>query len=125
MAAFAYPAVRRSLHRFVQHGVTIPDPFEWLEDPNSEETAKFVAEQNDCFRQFMSGYAHSEDVFNTISKMQDYARHGPPTFHGQHYYYYYNTGLQNQSVLYRTTSLAPGIAFGWHFRVRRHGMEQE
>eukprot|EP01006_Ploeotia_vitrea_P000840 TRINITY_DN103750_c0_g1_i1.p1 TRINITY_DN103750_c0_g1~~TRINITY_DN103750_c0_g1_i1.p1 ORF type:complete len:731 (+),score=77.21 TRINITY_DN103750_c0_g1_i1:260-2194(+) len=37
--------------------------------------------------------------------MYNYEKMGAPAKHGSHYYYYYNSGLQNQSVLYRKATL--------------------
>ncbi len=43
-----YPDVRRDEDEvFELHGKTIKEPYIWLEDPDSEETKKFVKDQND------------------------------------------------------------------------------
>ena len=34
--------------------------------------------------------------FHSITEVWDYAKYGCPKKHGDHYYYYHNSGLQNQ-----------------------------
>lgn len=53
-APFKYPAVRRD-ESVVEtlHGVAVADPYRWLEDQTSEETAAFVTEQNKLFEAYM------------------------------------------------------------------------
>ena len=45
---FAYPPARRGDVVDLHHGREIADPYRWLEDLDSNETADFVAAQNAC-----------------------------------------------------------------------------
>ena len=54
MTTLQYPSVKKSSHKNVLHGVTVPEPFVALEDPNSPETKSFVAAQQELFSKYMS-----------------------------------------------------------------------
>uniref|UniRef100_A0A7S1KWC1 Prolyl endopeptidase n=1 Tax=Neobodo designis TaxID=312471 RepID=A0A7S1KWC1_NEODS len=105
MQRLAYPAVRRAAHTYTKHGRVIPDPYHWLENPDSDETKAFVTAQNDVFEQYMKAFPHRDEVKDAIKGMLDYPRRSCPSLRGGRFYFSHNTGLQNQSVLYRQATL--------------------
>ena len=47
MTKNSYPNVRRDENNIEDyHGTKVANPYHWLEDPDSEETKKFVEDQN-------------------------------------------------------------------------------
>ena len=50
---FDYPAADRDATVDVLHGVTIADPYRYLEYPDSERTRTFVRVQNDLSRPYL------------------------------------------------------------------------
>ena len=87
------------------HGVPVPDPYRWLEDLNSEETATWVKAQDDLTRSHLKKIPEREALENHLTKLWNVERYGTPFREGGHYFFSKNDGLQNQSVLYITDSL--------------------
>ncbi|KAI9179723.1 hypothetical protein H9P43_005053 [Blastocladiella emersonii ATCC 22665] len=101
-----YPAVRRD-EACVEtlHGVAVADPYRWLEDPDSEETKQFVEAQADLTQAYLAQYPDKAKFEAKLTDMFNYERYSTPSREGNAYYYWYNSGLLNQSVLYRIASL--------------------
>ncbi|CCW63207.1 unnamed protein product [Phytomonas sp. EM1] len=101
-----YPIVRRSAAAYSLHGKLIPDPYDYLEDPSNEETKSFVKMQNQLFEDVMETSSEfAKKLEERVGALQNYARTGCPSFYGGMYYYNYNSGLQNQSIMMRSKQL--------------------
>jgi prolyl oligopeptidase len=104
-----YPQVRRSDHTDDYHletpfGAAVPDPYRWLEDPNSPETAAFVEAQNVLTRSVLDALPMRSELLTRLTDLWDYARRAAPWERGGRYFQFRNTGLQNQNVLYTMNS---------------------
>ncbi len=86
-------------------GTSVADPYRWLEDDSSEQTAAWVKAQNDVTFDYLSQIPFRDDIKNRLTELWNYAKEGAPTKHGEQYYYSYNDGLQNQAVIYRKATL--------------------
>ncbi|KAK6939279.1 Peptidase S9A, N-terminal domain [Dillenia turbinata] len=82
------------------HGVLVPDPYRWLEDPDAEEVKDFVEEQVKLTESVLSKCETREKLREKITKLFDFPRYDAPFKKGDKYFYSHNTGLQAQSVLY-------------------------
>ncbi|KAI0229206.1 Prolyl endopeptidase [Lamellibrachia satsuma] len=103
---FKYPRARRDDDVCDDyHGTKIYDPYRWLEDPDAEETKAFVEEQNKLTVPYLQDCEIRDKLQDRITELWDYPKYSCPKKRGSRYYYYHNTGLQNQSVLYMQDTL--------------------
>ncbi|KAK0406927.1 hypothetical protein QR680_018893 [Steinernema hermaphroditum] len=94
------------------HGTGVADPYRWMENPDGDETKTFVDECNKVSEPFLNASGVRETMRARLTELWDYEKYGCTAKRGKFYYYSYNTGLQNQNVIYQQTSLdAPGKVF--------------
>ena len=99
-AESAYPAALRGDHVDVYHGNKIADPYRWLEDLDSPETAAWVEAQNKLTFGFLEKLPARTAFRERLTKLWNYPRTGVPFKEGGRYFLSKNTGLQNQAVFY-------------------------
>jgi prolyl oligopeptidase len=87
------------------HGRKVSDPYRWLEDTESEDTAEWIAAQNKVTQAYLEGIPERKAIRERLEKLWNYERYSLPRRHGSTYLYTHNDGLQNQSVLYKAESL--------------------
>ena len=86
-------------------GTKVADPYRWLEDDNSPETADWVKAQNEVTEHYLSQIPFRNQIRERLTDIWNYPRYSTPMKKGDYYYFFKNDGLQNQSVLYRQKSL--------------------
>ena len=82
------------------HGTKVADPYRWLEDVDSEQTAAWVKAQNELTFGFLEKIPARERLRERLTELWDYPRFGAPFRENGRTFYFKNDGLQNQSVLY-------------------------
>jgi prolyl oligopeptidase len=87
------------------HGTPVPDPYRWLEDDNSAETAAWVEAQNKVTFGYLESIPERPRLKDRLTRLWNYERYGTPFKEGGRYVFSKNDGLQNQSVLYTMRSL--------------------
>ncbi len=84
----------------------VDDPYQWLEDENSEDTKAWVQAQNKVTFDYLATIPIRDQVKKRLEELWNYPRISSPFKKGQYYYYFRNDGLQNQAILYRQLGIA-------------------
>jgi prolyl oligopeptidase len=100
-----YPDVKKDETVDDYHGTAIQDPYRWLENDNSKETAEWVTNQNKVTFDYLDQIPYRETIKNRLKEVWNFERFGTPFKEGGKYYYFKNDGLQNQAVLYEQETL--------------------
>ncbi len=95
-----YPVTKKVDTTDVYFGTEVPDPYRWLEDDNSEETAEWVKAQNEVTFTYLEKIPFREKIRERLTKIWDYQRYSIPWKQGGYYFFSKNEGLQDQSVYY-------------------------
>lgn len=96
-----YPETKKVEASDTFFGVEVKDPYRWLEDDRSEETAAWVKAENAFTNAYLEKIPYREAIKKRLEQVWNYEKLGAPFVEGAYTYYYKNNGLQNQSVLYR------------------------
>ncbi|MCO5269601.1 MAG: prolyl oligopeptidase family serine peptidase [Brumimicrobium sp.] len=96
-----YPDTKKVDTVDVYFGIEVKDPYRWLEDDRSEETAEWVKAQNKLTYDYLSKIPYQKDLEKRLTEIWNYEKIGAPFHEGDYTYFYKNDGLQNQFVLYR------------------------
>ncbi|MFQ5675344.1 MAG: prolyl oligopeptidase family protein [bacterium] len=104
-SALEYPQSKRIAQTDDYFGVTVADPYRWLEELDSPDTKAWVTAQNDLSRPYLEGIARRESIKERLTEVWNYERYGIPFKEGGKYFYTRNDGLQNQSVFYVADAL--------------------
>jgi prolyl oligopeptidase len=95
-----YPATPKVNHTDAYFGVEVADPYRWLEDDNSPETAKWVDQQNQVTFAYLEKIPYRLKIKERLEKLYNYPKYSAPFRKGEYFFFFKNDGLQNQSVLY-------------------------
>jgi prolyl oligopeptidase len=96
----AYPATRKVDHVDTYHGVKVPDPYRWLEDDTSADTAAWVEAQNNVTFPYLEKIPYRAQLQARVKELNAYEKYSTPFRKGPYVFFRKNEGLQNQSVLY-------------------------
>lgn len=103
-SALEYPMARRDDVSDDYFGAKVPDPYRWLEQPDSPETRQWVEAENKVTQRFIDPKARAA-FRGRLEKLLDYPRVGAPRREGPRYVVGRNSGLQPQSVVYTKETL--------------------
>jgi prolyl oligopeptidase len=89
------------------HGTQVADPYRWLEQDarESEAVRDWIDAENELTFAYLERIPEREAIEKRLTELWDFERYTSPFKAGGRYYYFHNSGLQNQSVLYKQESL--------------------
>ncbi len=97
---FIYPQTKKVDTVDEYFGKKIADPYRWLEDDNSAETAEWVKEENKLTYSYLDKIPFRDKIKTRLTEMWNYAKVSAPWKRGNYYFFFKNDGIQNQSVMY-------------------------
>jgi prolyl oligopeptidase len=95
-----YPVARKMMQVDDYHGHKVSDPYRWLEDDRSEETARWVKAENELTFSYLDKIPYRADVMKRLEQLYNYPKYVQPFRRGSLYFFSKNDGLQNQNVFY-------------------------
>ena len=83
-------------------GVQVPDPYRPLENDSSRATADWVKAENKITQDYLSRITFRSKLLKRMKELVNYEKVSAPSYIKQtgKWYFYRNSGLQNQSVMY-------------------------
>lgn len=103
---FDYPVAPKSNRVDDYHGVKIADPYRSLENADAPSTQKFVEEENALTFGYLAKLPGRAAIKKQLTDLWDFEKFSGFHKAGSHYFYFHNSGLQNQSVVYVMDSLS-------------------
>ena len=102
----AYPETRKDTTVVDDYfGTKVADPYRWLENDTSVETANWVKAQNEVTQDYLSHIPFRSALKDRLTELVNYERYGMPSKKHGRYIYSKNDGLQNQNVIYMQETL--------------------
>jgi prolyl oligopeptidase len=101
VAAGAYPTTKKIDQIDTLSGVVVNDPYRWLGNDTSKETADWVAAENTVTSGYLKNIPFRDAIRKRLDELQNYERFSAPVKYGDYWYFTKNSGLQNQNVVYR------------------------
>jgi prolyl oligopeptidase len=94
-----YPIARKVDVMDDYHGTKVADPYRWLEDDNSKETAAWVTAENKVTFGYLEAIPQRAKILQRLKGLWNYERFSVPLKEGGRYFFTQNPGLLNQARL--------------------------
>jgi prolyl oligopeptidase len=107
-----YPRTERDELVEHRHGTPVPDPYRWLEDPDSPRTRAWVAAQNAVAGAYLAGLEHRPWFSAVLGAVLGAPRAGVPWHRGGRYLVTRNDGTRDQDSVHVAETLAELVAGG-------------
>lgn len=87
------------------YNTPVEDPYRWLENDTTAETASWVKAQNQVTFDYLETLPNRKEIKARLTELWDYPKTGTPFNISDRWFIFKNNGLQNQNVLYTMDSL--------------------
>ncbi|MCX6231589.1 MAG: prolyl oligopeptidase family serine peptidase [Bacteroidetes bacterium] len=99
-AQIKYPLTKKVSQTDNYFGKIVEDPYRWLENDKSEETAKWVQAENLVTQDYLAKIPFRAKIKESLSQLWNFEKYGLPEVYEKFIIYSKNDGMQNQSVSY-------------------------
>jgi prolyl oligopeptidase len=100
--SLTYPSTKRIDVVDDYFGTKVKDPYRWLEDDNAEDTKLWVQAENAVTNAYLAKIPERAAIRDRLTQVWNFEKFAQASVHGARYFYWRNSGLQPQSVLYVT-----------------------
>jgi prolyl oligopeptidase len=101
----SYPVSQKSDISNNYFGVSVPDPYRWLEFDNTAESNTWIKNQNITTNKFLNTIPFRNDVRSKLQSLSNFALYSSPKKENGIYYFLKSDGLEKQPVLYSQKDL--------------------
>jgi prolyl oligopeptidase len=102
-----YPAAPRSDVTDSLHGVQVPDPYRWLENPESAGTQSWLAAQDELYARISGGWARRDAFAARLAELMAAGTVSPPAWRGSRRFFLRRGPGQEHAVLYTADGDGP------------------
>jgi len=95
-----YPMARTVEQIDEYFGTRVSDPYRWMEDVDSAELKSWVDAENELTQSYLAEVPGRGTMHARLMELTNFERYTAPARRGSRYFYSYNSGLQNQNVVY-------------------------
>ncbi|MEO8192715.1 MAG: prolyl oligopeptidase family serine peptidase [Gemmatimonadales bacterium] len=99
-AGLSYPVTARGTQVDDYHGTRIADPYRWLEDTDSPATKAWIEAQNRLTFAYLAAIPERNAIRDRLTQVWNYPKYDAPTKEGDRLFFFENSGLLNQNILY-------------------------
>ena len=110
--AWSYPYTDRDDVVDTLHGVTVPDPYRWLEDPDSDRTRQWVRAQNQLSEPYLASLGSRKWFADSLAAILGTPYTGVPRKRGGRYLFGRNDGSRDQDSVHVADDLASMLEGG-------------
>ena len=102
-----YPKTKRIAHFDTYHGVSVEDPYQWLEEDcrQSRQVSRWIKAQNKVTFDYVHGLPQRDLIQKRLTELWNYEKTSVPWKVGDRYFISKNDGLQNHYVVYTMNTL--------------------